>query len=87
MRHFYIAVITASAATEQKINTKHEVTLQEVREAAVLTEVDARWEEDPDRGGRLLVVGTSYSGRVLNIVLYPVDVEDGTWELATAMPR
>lgn len=63
------------------------VTEAEVREAFVLTRlVSSGWEFDPDRGGwRLLVTGTTYNGRLLKGVLYPVDEQDGMWRLGTAM--
>lgn len=82
----YIAEVRISPAMEAKIRQKHGVTGDEVREAVILTPLErARWHEHPQRGWRLLVTGTTYAGRRLNLVLYPVDAEDGTWSLGTAM--
>jgi len=82
----YIAVVRASYAVEMKIGQKRGLTLAEVREAVVLTQVErSSWHFSEDRGWRLYVTGPTYSGARLNVVLYPVDISDGTWDLATAM--
>jgi len=82
----YIAVLRCSEETEEKINSKHHVALDQVREAVVLTPVrSSGWDLDPVRGARLLVAGTTYEGHVLNVVLYPVDEDEGIWDLGTAM--
>lgn len=84
----YIAVVLCSRGVEEKINSKHNVTLVEVREATVNTEVLASgWIWDEERGDRLLVVGTTYTGRELRVVLYPRDPTDGVWTLGTAMAK
>lgn len=60
----------------------------EVIEAVQLTDVDdSWWDSDNDRGERLMVVGRTYAGRTLYVVLYPVDEDDGTWTLGTAIRR
>lgn len=41
---------------------------------------------DSERGWRLFVTGTTYQGRELFVVLFPVDEGDGLWRLGTAMP-
>lgn len=90
MEAVYIGLIECSLQVEQKINSKHGVTLLEVREAVQwpsrplrVTRLDG--ETDP-RGPRLALRGITAAGRVLNIVLYPVDEKDGTWRLGTAVP-
>ena len=82
----YIAKVDIPPSVAAKIREKHGVEPYEVREAVVLTVVSARWHLDPERGWRLLVIGSTYVGRSLNVVLYPVDIADGRWRLATAMP-
>lgn len=85
----YIAeLLPPSVALVDKINQKHGVTLAEVREAVILTEVESSvwdWDDDPARGWRLLVTATTYVGRRLLVVLYPVDEAEGIWRLGTAM--
>jgi hypothetical protein len=47
---------------------------------------NARWHNDPNHGGlRLLVMGRTSGGRLLRIILHPVDVELGKWRLKTAI--
>lgn len=86
----YIAELVApSAALIDKIHRKHGVTLDEVREAVILTDVESSawsWDSDPARGWRLIVLGTTYAERRLLVVLYPVDEIDGIWRLGTAVP-
>ncbi|MGH3973777.1 MAG: hypothetical protein ACRDS9_10700 [Pseudonocardiaceae bacterium] len=86
----YIAELQEpSSALIAKIQSKHDVTLDEVREAIILTEVESSvwdWDADPARGWRLLVTATTYVGRRLLVVLYPVDASEGIWRLGTAMP-
>lgn len=86
----YIAeVLPAGDAKMAEIAARHQVTLDEVREAVIYTDVEeSGWDYDPDpkRGWRLLVVGTTYTGRRLLVVLFPVDEPEGIWRLGTAMP-
>lgn len=86
----YIAeLVTPSAALVGKIHRKHNVTLDEVREAVILTDVERSawdWDPEPSRGWRLIVIGTTYAGRRLFVVLYPVDQVEGIWRLGTAVP-
>lgn len=75
----------------EKLLNKHDgITIEEVREAVLLTEVERSswdWDEDPSRGWRLLIIGHTALGRRLLVVLYPVDEHDGVWRLGTAMRR
>lgn len=82
----YIAVVRKSDAVLEKIATRRGITPWEVDEAVVLCDVLASaWDYDADRGWRLLVTGTTAEGRVLYVVLYAVDEDDGTWNLGTAI--
>lgn len=80
----YIAIVQVSPRVASKIAARHNVSADEVREAVILTPVlGARWHID-ERGSRLLVAGTTASGKVLKVVLYPVDANEGIWRLGTA---
>jgi hypothetical protein len=83
----YIAVIVCSARVLEKINSKHGVSIDEVRDAFQwpATPTRASWVLD-HRGRRLAVEGFAARGRVVRAVLYPVDVAQGTWRLGTAVP-
>ena len=85
----YIAeLLPPSAELIDKIHGKHDVTLDEIREAVILTHVESSvwdWHPDPARGWRLLVTANTYLGRRLLVVLYPVDEAEGIWRLGTAM--
>jgi hypothetical protein len=80
----YIGEIQISQAVAVKIQLKHGISPEEVRE--LLTKVvPGSWVYDPARGRRLYVVFRSSAGRTLKIVLQPVDVAGGTWRLRTAI--
>lgn len=88
----YVAQVQdPSAELIDKLLIKHDgITLDEVREAVVLTDVERSvwdWDDDPFRGWRLLIVGRTALGRKLLVVLYPVDEGDGLWRLGTAMRK
>ena len=80
----YIGWISISPAVAEKIQTKHGITPDEVREACSGHTV-AKWEVHPEHGRRLLVIGTTGGGRTLKVVLQPIDPRDGTWRLRTAL--
>ena len=84
----YVAVIDCSGSVLAKINQKHGVTLAEVEEAVLFPARlrRAAWVWDAQRGDRLAAEGITLSGRVLRVVLYPVDRDAGTWRLGTAVP-
>jgi hypothetical protein len=67
-----------------KIQSKHGITPDEVREACA-KRVEVGWHVDPVHGRRLLVTGLTSTGRLLKIILQPVDARDGTWRLRTAL--
>ena len=84
----YIAEIRCSAAVAAKIANKHGVGLHEVRDALQwpARPLRASWLADPldPRGPRLAVEG--HSGvRAIRAILYPVDPDEGTWRLGTAV--
>jgi len=83
----YVAVIDCSADVLAKINGKHGVTLDEVRDAVLYPSRLRRavWVWDADRGSRLVAEGVTRSGRVIRAILYPVNTADGTWRLGTAV--
>jgi hypothetical protein len=84
VRTFYVGEILISPAVAQKIQAKHGVTSDEVRELYGLI-VPGVWNNDPKRGRRLYVKFRSSTGQNLKIVLQPVDVPGGTWRLRTAI--
>lgn len=84
VRTFYVGEIQISPAVAQKIQAKHGVTPDEVRELYGLT-VPGAWHYDPERGHRLYVRFRASTGQNLKIVLQPVDVPGGTWRLRTAI--
>jgi hypothetical protein len=67
-----------------KIQSKHGITPDEVREACHRPR-QARWHDHPEHGRRLLVLGRTAGGRKLKIILQPVDPDDGHWRLRTAL--
>lgn len=77
------------ASVEAKIKQKHDLTPVEVREAVVLApDAEAVWDDDPTRGLRLVVAGTTYAGRQVIAYLVPLnenDPEEGTFKLKTAL--
>ena len=80
----YIGLIMISPATEVKIQSKHGITPDEVREACSAP-IASGWHTDQVKGRRLLLTGRTAGGRLLKVVLQPVDVRDGTWSLRTAL--
>jgi uncharacterized DUF497 family protein len=87
MEKVYIGLIAISPAMAQKIMTKHGVTPEEVREACQAPNryLRAAWHDHPEYGRRLIVVGSTSGGRVLKVILQPVDLTDGTFRLRTAL--
>ncbi|WP_203804019.1 hypothetical protein [Mycobacterium heckeshornense] len=77
--------VEITARINAKINSKHGITADEVLEVCYSTHHVARWHNDPKHGWRLLVKGRTERGRMLRIILHPVDVELGRWRLKTAI--
>lgn len=84
MMRVHIAHVEISPAMASKIMSKHGVTPYEVREACSAVE-RAAWDYHPKHGRRLLVEGRTVRGRVLKVILQPVDTADGSWRLRTAL--
>lgn len=86
----HIGLVVKSEKVVYKIAHRagRSVTPQEVDEAAANTLVERSWwDHDHERGDRLMVAGRTAEGRSVLVVLYPVDVADGTWRLGTAIPQ
>jgi hypothetical protein len=79
----YIGLVEISPAMEQKIQDKHKLTPDDVRDACSAP-IQARWDSSPAHGRRLLLTGRTRHGTLLKVILQPVDVRDGTWRLRTA---
>lgn len=75
-------VITSHPGALAKINAKHNLSLDDV-DQALGGPIATRWDDDPERGRRLLV-RARVRGRAVDIVLKQLDVEQGIWELRTA---
>jgi hypothetical protein len=84
----WIAVVELADDIEAKVNMKHSITADEIREAVCLTsDVQQRWHDHPVYGRRLYVRGATYEGRQLLVVLKPAPGgADGVWECQTAIP-
>jgi len=80
----YIGFVEISLAMAQKIQSKHGVTPDEVLDACA-SATTAVWHDHPEHGRRLLVEGRTREGRLLKVILQPVDPQDGTWRLRTAL--
>ena len=78
--------VEISPEVAAKIASKHGVSADDVRAAcqAPARYRRAWWTRNADGYSRLVVVGV-VRGRVLKIVLQPIDVADGAWRLRTAV--
>jgi hypothetical protein len=86
MRAPWISVLVVDDAIERKIREKHNLTSDQVKQAILHGAHDeARWDDSPEYGERLLVSGTTYDGVSLIAILSDVDMNDGVWELRTAV--
>jgi hypothetical protein len=76
-----------SEAVETKIRSRRGLTGAQVRAACEWPAVPVRaaWHNHPDHGRRLIVFAVDEQNRLLKAVLQPVDPEDGTWRLRTAV--
>jgi len=82
----WIGEVFFSEAVEWKLRERRGLTPASVREAVCWGAAQAAvWDNDPERGSRLLVLGTTGDGVRIKAVLLPVDREDGTWTCKTAM--
>lgn len=86
----YFAQVICPESVVEKINNKHGLTEQDVRDAVQWPARPHRayWIGLPDdpRGPRAVAVGYAQDGRAVKVVLYPVDGPcEGTWRLGTAV--
>lgn len=86
----HIGQVIVPPAVAEKSGSKHGLSEQDVRDAVQWPArvLQASWLEPPDdpRGPRLVVKGLTGTGRLIKVVLYPVDQIYGTWRLGTAHP-
>jgi len=75
--------IVCTAEVYAKISGKHHLSLDDVWFACLHPRA-AAWDDDAERGRRLLVRGVTQGGRVIRVILYPVEDIPRTWALATA---
>ena len=81
--NFVVSELYVSYLTEQKLIHKHQITVQEVEDALVgVRGLRGSWDNDPDRGLRMLVKVTIRGRRTL-VVLYPRD-DPTEWNLGSA---
>ena len=86
----YFGQIECPETVIAKINSKHGLTEQDVRDAVQwpARPIRAFWiglDDDP-RGPRAVAIATTLDGRRIKVVLYPADGPfEGTWRLGTAV--
>jgi hypothetical protein len=85
-RAFWIADLRISEAIELKLRERRGLTGETVRLACMPDAYDdARWEDHPIHGMRLLVTCRTLSGDRLKVILQPVDIDEGIWRLRTVL--
>lgn len=83
----WIGLIVFSPEVEAKINSKHNLTTGDVKDAVACGAAEWVGWVDTNYGKRLLAEGTDDSGRKLLVFMRPVtDGLGGTWECMTAYP-
>ena len=87
MSAVWIGYIEVPPSVEMKIRNRRGVTGDQVRAACQWPAVPLRaaWDDHPDYGRRLIVFARDEQGRLLKVVLQPVDIPDGTWRLRTVV--
>lgn len=84
-QRIWIAEVWISERIAAKLHAKHGVEPQQVRDACLFgRQTSARWQEDPERGSRLFVMGKDRDGVKLLVLLKPVDLADGIFRCVTA---
>lgn len=84
VRRMLIVEVEIPPAIAAKINSKHGITVDEVRDVC-FGQCVAKWHTDPTHGRRLLVTGSAEGGRRLKVILQPVNPSAGMWRLRTAL--
>jgi hypothetical protein len=82
-RRPYIAEIRITPAIEAKIQAKHNIGPDEIREAALFNRY-GRWNTHSEHGRRLIVRGLTYEGKRIQVFLKPVDADEGIWRCLSA---
>ncbi|HEY6749198.1 MAG TPA: hypothetical protein VI357_26210 [Mycobacteriales bacterium] len=74
-------------SVDTKLRNRRGVTGEQVRAACEwpAMPVRAAWHDHPDHGRRLILLVRDEQGRSLKVVLQPIDPEDGTCSLRTAV--
>jgi hypothetical protein len=80
-----IYVVRISDVVNEKINSKHGVTADEVLEVCYSSHHEAKWHDHHVMAARLLVRGKTSMGRRVEVILKPVDLDLGIWKLKTAL--
>lgn len=87
----YIGLLRIEPEIEAKINAKHNITFDQVKDAIQWpAQAEAEWDDDPDYGRRLVAFGISAEGRPVIAYLVPLipywEDEDAadTWDIRTA---
>jgi hypothetical protein len=83
----WIGRVLVPTSVEIKLRTRRGITGAEVRAACEwpAQPLRAGYHDDPEHGRRLIVYTRDEQNRLLKVVLQPVDPEDGTWRLRTAV--
>ncbi len=79
-----IAVLLFSETTIDKL-ARHAITPEEVRQVSDSDRIVIR-NPRPRVDGSVLMIGPTYGGRILTVVLNPDSLDDGAWHVATAWP-
>jgi hypothetical protein len=83
----WIGLILFPPDVLEHIQTKHNLTREDVNDAATLGHHEsAVFKEHTPYGPRLMVIGTATNGARLVAWLRPIDRNDGFWECKTAYP-
>lgn len=78
----YIGLVLIDDSKMSAIQGKHHITRDEIVSALQWpARTLAAWQDHPVHGRRLVVSGTTWSGRAILAALLPVDELDGTWRL------
>ncbi|MBO0869658.1 MAG: hypothetical protein J2P15_13940 [Micromonosporaceae bacterium] len=87
MSSIWIGYIEVPPSVETKIRARRGVTGDQVRGACQwpAKPVRAAWHSHPEHGRRLIVVAVDEQGRILKVILQPVDVQAGNWRLRTVI--
>lgn len=85
MPALWIGYLLVNEIVEEKLRTKHNLTVRQVR-LAVCNGVhdEASWEDHPVYRERLVVTESTLETGPLIAYLRPIDESDGTWECLTA---